>query len=78
MIPDACKQIIMKFGDNESIRRGLIDLFNAASNEAQTKGLPASTLVIPFYDNNLKPGDWAPELHIVVRKVVDHEEQSTP
>lgn len=75
MIHQDCADRIMAFGDNESIRRGLIDMFNAISNEADMKEVPSSTLVINFYDEqcNLKSGDWAAELMLVVRKVEDEQ-----
>jgi hypothetical protein len=61
----------MAFGGNDSIRRGLLDLANAASNDAETQGLPSGTVVIPFYDEtcSLSPGDWAAEIHIISRKL---------
>lgn len=75
MIPTACADRVMRLGDGESLRRGLLDLFNAASNDAEIQNLPSATLAIQLYDQecNLQPGDWAPELHIVVRKVSEHE-----
>lgn len=68
--PD-CEAKINAFGGNESIKRGLLDLFKAVSNDAIQSGLPSGTLVMCFYDedSNLQPGDWAAELHIVARKV---------
>lgn len=61
----------MAFGDNDSIRRGLLDLANAAANDAEAQELPSGTVVIPFYDEtcSLSPGDWAAEIHVVTRKV---------
>lgn len=71
MIPSACQDKIWTLGDNESVRRGFIDLFNALSNDAEIQGLPSATLILPFYDetSGLQPGDWAPEIHLVLRRV---------
>lgn len=76
MIHHQCQERIMKMGDDATIRRGLVDMFNAASKDAQEKDLPSATLVVPYYDDqcNLQPGDWAAELHLVVRKVVSPDE----
>jgi hypothetical protein len=51
----------------------LVGLFNKLSDEAESNGLPAATVVAVFYDEHckLKEGDWAAELHLVVRKVTD-------
>jgi hypothetical protein len=68
----------MAFGDNDSIRRGLLDLANACSGDSEAQGLPSGTLSIAFYDDkcNISPGDWVAELHIVTRKV-DHVDTSS-
>ncbi len=73
MIAKDCADRIMAFGDNDSIRRGLLDLANACANDSESQRLPSGTLVVAFYDEtcNISPGDWVAELHIVTRKV-DH------
>jgi len=75
MIVEACVDKIMALGDNESLRQGFRDIFIAVSNDAETQDLPSATLVVPLYDEacNLQPGDWAPEIHLVIRKI-DHVE----
>ena len=78
MIVEACADKIMALGDNDSLRQGFRDIFIAVSNDAEAQDLPSATLVIPLYDEacNLQPGDWAPEIHLVVRKV-DHVDSSS-
>jgi hypothetical protein len=51
--------------------QGFVDMFEAVANDAQAQNLPSGTLAVPMYDENsgLKKGDWACELHFVVRKV---------
>jgi len=79
LIHQDCVDRIMAFGDNESIRQGLVDLANACSNDAEQRGLPSATFVISFYDADcsIEPGDWAAELHIVTRKVSDESADSS-
>lgn len=79
MIHQDCVDRIMAFGDNESIRRGIVDLANACSNDAEQKNLPSATLAIPFYDEqcSIQPGEWVAELHIVTRKVSDETADSS-
>lgn len=71
MIPEQCKDKIRAMSQQDNIREGFVELFTAVSNDADICNLPAGTLVIPMYDedDNLQPGDWAPELHFVVRRV---------
>lgn len=81
MIRDECKQFIMNLGQDQEVRRGFIELFEAFSNEPGAHELPAITYVLPCYDENteFQPGDWAPEIHLVLRKIADeyHEEPET-
>lgn len=50
--------------------RAVADLLTAVASEAKACNLPSSTLVIPCYEaGDLQPGDYAPEIHIVCRKV---------
>lgn len=70
LAPDCVKKI-EGLGDNESIRRGFRGMFEALANEATSQKLPASTMVMVLYDenSNIQPGEYAAELHLVVRKV---------
>ena len=73
MIRSECKQIIWGLGDNASIRQAFVELFTAFSDDAAIRGIPSVTHILPCYDENsgLQPGDWAPEIHLVLRKVED-------
>ncbi|MHC4121591.1 MAG: hypothetical protein ACYSWO_29310, partial [Planctomycetota bacterium] len=78
MIKDSCKQIIWDWGKpgfegDKEVRRGLIDIFQAISEDPAIEHLPGVTHILPCYDENsgLVAGDWAPELHLVLRKVAD-------
>jgi hypothetical protein len=55
----------------------IVGLFNKLSDEAEANGLPAATIVTVFYDQHcaLTVGDWAAELHLVVRKVTDDDRE---
>lgn len=79
--PD-CEQKVLSIGEGESLRRGFLDIFRATINDCLQQDLPSGTLIIPFYDgdSNLKPGDWAAELHLVVRQVesVDETDNADP
>jgi len=74
----SCEEKIMGLGNNESIRRSFVDLFRAVTNNAIVLGVPNATEVLLLYDedSNLQPGDWAAEIHLVVRQVesVDGQE----
>ena len=76
----SCEDRIMKLGNNESIKKGFVDLFRAVSNEAVLKKVPSATFVQLLYDedSNLQPGDWAAELHFVVRQVESVNDQESP
>ena len=73
MIRDECKLIIMNLGEDKEVRQGFIELFEAFSADPAAQELPAITYVLPCYDENTKfeAGDWAPEIHLVLRKVAD-------
>ncbi len=79
MIRSECKEIIWGLGDNSSIRQAFIELFDAISDDAMIRELPAVTHILPCYDENsgLQPGDWAPEIHLVLRKVEDVETRNS-
>jgi len=71
MIPDACIKRIEHIAKMENITLGFVEMFQAASNEAAVLEKPSVTIVVPLYDEEckLQTGDYAPELHFVVRKV---------
>jgi hypothetical protein len=75
-----CERQVMALGGNDSIKRGLLDIFKATVQDTIIQGLPNGTCVIPFYDkdSDLKPGDWAAELHCVVRQVESVNEDGDP
>lgn len=52
---------------------GLLEFYENIAADAEVQNLPASTLVIPlFEEGDLSPDEWAPELHLVVRKVAEN------
>lgn len=79
-LPTDVEQKIMNLGRGEAINRGFLDIFNAMVNESDIDLSPSKTMVLPLYDasSNLQSGDWAAELHFVVRKVGHVEEKTTP
>lgn len=62
---------VMGLGKGEAVNRGFLDVFRAMANEANFDGAPSKTMILPMYDDSsaLQPGDWAPEIHLVIRKV---------
>lgn len=70
-LADGCVRKIENLGNKESIRRGFRSLFEAITQEALAHHLPASTMVMLLYDeeDQLQSGEYAAELHFVVRKV---------
>lgn len=70
-LPDDVQKKIMGLGRGEAVNRGFLDIYRAMANEANIDGSPAKTMILPMYDKDsgLKPGDWAAELHFVIRKV---------
>ena len=51
-----------------------VELFAAIAADAEMRNLPSATCIATIYDDgDLSPGDWAPELHFVVRKVAEPE-----
>lgn len=69
---------VLGLGQSESIKQGFLDLYRAMANEANIDGAPAKTVVLPLYDAScaLEPGDWAPEIHLVIRKVESVEQET--
>ena len=69
MIAADCEKKILGIADRP--QQGFLDMFRAIEREAALKDLPASTFVFPMYDENsgLQPGEYAAEIHFVVRKV---------
>lgn len=72
MIPETCKNKILAMAAAPKIAEGFVELFSATIKDAKVGDLPAGTLIVPMYDesDDLQPGDYACELHFVVRKVV--------
>lgn len=79
MIRNECKEIIMGLGNDKEVRQGFVELFEAFSEDPAVQELPATTYVLPCYDENsgLQPGDFAPEIHLVLRKVTDDNQERT-
>ena len=80
-LPDDVTKKVMALGRGEAVNRGFLDIYRAMANEANIDGSPAKTMILPMYDKDsgLKPGDWAAELHFVIRKVesVGEPEENT-
>ena len=56
-----------------------LELFEAIAADANIRGVPSATLVVTIYgEDDLSPGDWAPELHFVVRQVAEPEPEPEP
>lgn len=70
-LPDDVQQKIMGLGRGEAVNRGFLDLFTAMANEGDIDGAPSKAMILPMYDasSGLQPGDWAPEIHFVLRRV---------
>lgn len=66
---DCINKIKAMASDNTG--QSFCDLFTAIANDSEVQNKPSATLVLPLYDegSNLRGGDWAPELHFVIRKV---------
>ena len=79
ILPSDCEQKVLALGKGEAVNRGFLDIFRAMANEANIDGSPSKTMILPMYDasSGLQPGDWAPELHFVIRKVESIGEQET-
>ena len=53
-----------------------LELFAAIAADAEMRNLPSATCIATIYEEgDLSPGDWAPELHFVVRKVAEPESE---
>ena len=70
-LPKDVEDKTLALGQGEAVNRGFLDIFRAMANEGDIDGSPAKTMILPMYDaqSGLQPGDWAAELHLVVRKV---------
>lgn len=66
--PD-CLRKVEAIGQNAG--RGFADIFRAMATELSLSDDPSQTLVVPMYDetSGLKPGEYAAEIHFVLRKV---------
>lgn len=73
MIRKECVEKILSLGENQPIRKAFLQMFEQMAKEADKNGDPASTVILQLYDEDskLQPGDWAPELYLVLRKVED-------
>ena len=70
-LTEAIKAKIMGLKVNN---QAYLELFEAIAADAEIRGVPSATLVVTVYgEGDLSPGDWAPELHFVVRRVADPE-----
>jgi hypothetical protein len=76
--PDVEKKIL-GLGSGEAVNRGFLDLFKAVVNDCIQQNLPNGTCIMPFYDEDsgLEPGDWAAEIHFVVRQVESVNDSSS-
>jgi len=55
----------------------MLELFDAVTADAFIRELPSATCVVLCYeDGDLEPGEYAAELHFVVRKVAEPEPES--
>lgn len=71
MLPKDCELKIRALAAAPQIETAFVELFTAVINDAKIRNLSAGTLVVPMYDENsgFHSGDYAAELHFVVRKV---------
>lgn len=71
MIPADCEKKIREMAKADYITQGFVDLFTAVANDSRLKENPSGTLIVPMYDESsgLQVGDYACELHFVVRRV---------
>lgn len=78
-LPADVERKVMALGRGEAVNRGFLDIYKAMANEANIDGSPAKTMILPMYDSasGLKPGDWAAELHFVIRKVESVEPETS-
>jgi hypothetical protein len=48
----------------------LLAMFEEIAADVKIREIPSGTLIVPLYeDGDLKPGDFAPELFFVIRRV---------
>ena len=71
MIAEKCESKILNMGEKGKLREAFLSMFRQMAVAADEAEAPASTVILRLYDDDsdLKPGDWAPELHLVIRKV---------
>lgn len=72
-LPTDCEKNLRETVSNPDFADQIVALFNQMIEHAESNDLPAVTVVLPLYHNNsgLVEGDWAGELHLVGRKVVE-------
>ena len=52
-----------------------LELFEAIAADAEIRSVPSATLIVPIFElGDLSPGEWAPELHFVCRRVAEEPE----
>jgi hypothetical protein len=68
-----CVEKIMGIGQGEAVNQGFLDIFNAIVEEINLKDLPSGTMIVPMYgkDSNPQPGDHMAELHFVIRRIAE-------
>lgn len=78
-LPADVEKKTLALGRGEAVNRGFLDIFRAMANEGNIDGSPAKTIILPMYDKDsgLKPGDWAAEIHFVIRKVESVGQEQT-
>ena len=75
-LTEAIKAKIMGLKVNN---QAYLELFEAIAADAAMRDVPSATCIVPVYEyGDLSPGDWAPELHFVVRQVAEPEPESEP
>lgn len=75
-IPAACETNLRNTFSQEGFVDQIVNLFNQMVGHAEENELPAVTVSLPLYsrESGLVEGDWAPEIHLVGRKVIGVED----
>ena len=71
MIPTKCEAKIRDLARGPNLEQVFIELFEVIIKESKALDNSSGTVVVPMYDEEtgLQPGDFAPELHFVARRV---------
>ena len=73
---EKCIGNVKEFGQNIKAEH-LISIFNQMEIEAKDQDLPAITLITSLYGpGEVEPGDFAPEIYFVLRKVEEDVNES--